>query len=185
MVQISRQNTADRIKNLFMIFIAYSFFGWIYEILLGIIVFQVGFINRGFFFGPYLPIYAVGGFLIVTPARKYHIKPRYVFCFTILLCTLLELATSYIMEWTIGEWLWDYKGYFMNFQGRICLSASIRFGFMALAGVYILQPKIEWFIKNCPRLLYNIITYALMICFSVDFVARFFLGSNFTGAVGY
>lgn len=172
-------------KSLFTTFIVFAIFGWVYEILLGLFVYHAGFINRGFFFGPWLPIYAAGGFIIVPPARRFHLNPIIVFLATLVLCTLLELSVSYIMEWTMGEWLWDYKGYFMNFQGRICLSASIRFGLMALAGVYLVQPVIDFYLKKTPRTISSAITIILLLLFLADCIARFFYGSNFTGAVGY
>ena len=39
-----------------------------------------------------------------------------------------RLITSYIMEWTTGSWLWDYTRFTPNFQGRIALNPSLRFG---------------------------------------------------------
>ncbi len=175
----------DLFKRLFTMFMVFAISGWVYETLLGIFVFHVGFVNRGFFLGPWLPIYAVGGFLVVFPAKKYHLNPIIVFFITLIFCTLLELITSYLMEWILGEWLWDYKGYFLNFQGRICLSASLRFGLMALAGLYGILPLIDLYLKKCPKTLSTIITFVLLLLFLADLISRLILGSNFTGAVGY
>ena len=169
----------------FTCFIVFAFLGWAYETLLGLFVFHAGFVNRGFLFGPWLPVYAVGGFLVLIPARKFHLNPFFVFLLTVILCTILELLVSYILELILGEWLWDYKGYFLNFQGRICLSGSLRFGLMALAGVYLVPPVIDIYTENTPRLLCTIITFTLMALFFADCIARLFLGSNFSGAAGY
>ena len=50
-----------KIRNIFLIFMACSFLGWIYEVSVGIFETHVGYVNRGFLFGPYLPIYGFGG----------------------------------------------------------------------------------------------------------------------------
>ena len=48
----------------------------------------------------------------------------------------IELIGSYIMEFTSGKWLWDYTGYNFNFQGRIALNPSVRFGFGGMVCLY-------------------------------------------------
>ena len=52
----------------------------------------------------------------------------------------IELAASYIMESTHGEWLWDYRRFAFNFEGRIALNPSIRFGIGGMVFLYVLQP---------------------------------------------
>ena len=51
-----------------------------------------------------------------------------VFAEIVVITTVIELITSYIMEWTAGSWLWDYTRFTPNFQGRIALNPSLRFG---------------------------------------------------------
>ena len=51
-----------------------------------------------------------------------------VFAEIVVITTVIELITSYIMEWTTGSWLWDYTRFTPNFQGRIALNPSLRFG---------------------------------------------------------
>jgi uncharacterized membrane protein len=44
----------------------------------------------------------------------------------------------------MGSWPWQtYKDYKINFQGRIALSPSIRFGLGGVAFLYLLQPLFE------------------------------------------
>ena len=50
--------------------------------------------------------------------------------------TAIELGTSYALEWITGSWPWQtYVDYDINFQARIALSPSIRFG---IGGVFFL-----------------------------------------------
>ena len=58
--------------------------------------------------------------------------------------TAIELAASYLLEALTGAWPWQtYLDYAVNFQGRIALSPSIRFGLGGLVFLYILQPLFE------------------------------------------
>ena len=44
------------------------------------------------------------------------------------------------MEFTQGGWLWDYTRFSFNFEGRIALNPSIRFGIGGMVFLYLLQP---------------------------------------------
>jgi uncharacterized membrane protein len=61
-----------------------------------------------------------------------------------LIATSLELGTSYILEAVTGGWPWQtYLDYKINFQGRIALSPSVRFGLGGVLFLYVLQPLFE------------------------------------------
>ena len=64
---------------------------------------------------------------------------------------LVELIGSYIMEFTQGSWMWDYSNYFANFQGRIALNPSIRFGIGGMVILYLLQPLFEKCVGKLSR----------------------------------
>ena len=66
-----------------------------------------------------------------------------VFAAVVALTTVVELIASYLLEWTTGGWLWDYTRYRIQWQGRICLSASLRFGVAGMVVLYGLQPLLE------------------------------------------
>ncbi|PWT26030.1 hypothetical protein CPT75_01050 (plasmid) [Butyrivibrio fibrisolvens] len=54
------------IRDYFEYFLLYCFLGWIYEsIWCDVIYHKRGFLNRGFLFGPWLPIYGIGFFIIL------------------------------------------------------------------------------------------------------------------------
>ena len=185
----------EKVRDLFLCFLAYGFVGWMYEVLLGIFVFRVGFVNRGFMFGPYLPIYGFGALLFLIPLNKHKYKksyigkinmtPVYMFCAVVVLTTVIELITSYIMEYTIGEWLWDYDNYKYQFQGRIALNTSIRFGLGGLVILYGIHPVRDKLITAINNRKMHMITYGLAGVFFIDLVMRAFLGSNFSNATGF
>lgn len=135
------------------VFLVYCVIGWCYEVFLEVVVYRWGFSNRGFLWGPYLPVYGVGALLILLCLRplkarqmrlgRVNLKPAVLFLAVVLLTTVVELIASYLLEWLTGGWLWDYTNYTVQWQGRICLSASLRFGIGGMAALYLVQPLLE------------------------------------------
>ena len=68
------------------------------------------------------------------------ITPALVFLGIVALTTALELLASYLMEALLGGWQWDYTRFPLNFQGRIALNPSLRFGLGGMVFLYLLQP---------------------------------------------
>ena len=180
-----------RLRDIFLMFMACAFLGWIYEVLVGILETHVGYVNRGFLFGPYLPIYGFGGIILITllmPIRnkkihlgRLNISFVLVFLSTMLITTILELVGSYFMELIMGDWLWDYSNYFCNFEGRIALWSSVKFGLGGLIIIYLIEPAIRFCIEKSNQKAVNIFTVLLGVIFIVDLGLRPFLGSNFIG----
>ena len=126
-------------------FLLFCFGGWIYEsIWCSLITQNRGFVNRGFFFGPWIPIYGFGMLFILLVVRKLKIKKwTFVFGTGIMISVICELIGSYIMEVTTGSFLWDYHDMFLNFQGRIALQPALYFGFLVLLANYMVLPWFE------------------------------------------
>ncbi len=74
---------------------------------------------------------------------KCNITPVIIFLDAALIATIVELFTSYALELVTTEKLWDYTDYAFNFQGRIALNPSIRFGLGGVIFLYVLQPLFE------------------------------------------
>lgn len=149
----------ENLKKYFIYFVLYSVIGWIYEVFLEVVIYKWGFSNRGVLFGPYCPVYGFGAtafLLTVYPLikDKKGIKKILMVPFVFILCmtiaTIIELVTSYICEIFMGSWPWQtYSSYKYNFQARIALSPSIRFGIGGVIFLYLLQPLFE---KLCCKL---------------------------------
>ncbi len=162
-------------------FLTYCFFGWVYESVWCCMIYHKrGFINRGFLFGPWLPIYGVGFFIILGIFKLLKVKkPLPVFLVGTASATTAELIASYMIDATIGTPMWDYTGYFMNFDGRIALVPALMFGFLIWLAICLIQPGI---IKLQDRFrtsrVHNIIFIVITVLFALDLVARIPLGSN-------
>lgn len=131
-------------QDIFLAFLVYAVLGWCYEVFLEVAVYRWGFSNRGFLFGPYCPVYGFGALLLLPLREKRRwYSPFLVFLGTMLLATGLELLTSYAMEALLGHWQWDYTKYGIQFDGRIALNPSVRFGLGGLFFLYGVQPVLE------------------------------------------
>ncbi len=153
-----------RIEEYFLYFITYSVIGWIYEVFLETVVYGWGFTNRGVLFGPYCPVYGVGAVIfILTVNRLIAEKSKkqrlmlipVVFILCMIIATGIELASTYILEYFTGSWPWQtYADYTVNFQARIALSPSIRFGIGGVIILYFIQPLIERIVLGFRRINY-------------------------------
>ena len=94
-----------------------------------------------------------------------------VFILCALSATILELITSYICELVMGSWPWQtYVDYKYNFQGRIALSPSLRFGLGGVLFLYILQPLFEKLVKKLKRKKLNIVFNVAVTIFTIDLI---------------
>ena len=170
-----------KLSELIIYFTLYSVFGWAYEVFLEVVVYKWGYADRGVLFGPYCPVYGFGALLfiiIIYPMIKkkaYKDRLKYiplVFLLSMLIATALELGTSYLLEMIIGYWPWQtYADYKINYQARIALSPSVRFGIGGVLFLYILQPLFEKLTGAMPDKVLKKTGLILLIVFAVDLAA--------------
>ena len=149
-------NLKNAISRLFILFIFYSVVGWIYEITYETFIHRWTFMPREFFRGPICPIYGVGGVILyllfykILNNKKIKFIPKaiIVFLITFIISSLLEYLASFLLEWTTGGWPWmGYTNYFMNFNGRVSLPTSLKFGALGVVFLLILYNPTENFLN--------------------------------------
>lgn len=170
-----------KIQEYFFCFMLYSILGWIYEVFLEVVVYRWGFSNRGVLFGPYCVIYGVGALILIFSlgglqkkricVGKIPVTPVLVFIGIVVITTVVELIGSYIMEFTTGGWLWDYTRFSFNFEGRIALNPSIRFGIGGMIFLYLLQPLFVRLTEKMPPKVFRAVTGIMAFLFLADVAA--------------
>lgn len=155
------------VMNYLLYFILYSFGGWVCECIYCSVPAK-HFINRGFLAGPYCPIYGCGALLITWCLTPYMEYPLLVFLFGMIMTSVLEYVTSWIMEVLFHTKWWDYSKKFMNINGRVCLKNSILFGLMSLVVTYLIHPATADLIATLPIWIGNIIGLVFLIGFGID-----------------
>lgn len=172
-------------SNYIVYFFMYAIIGWIYEVFLEVVVYKWGFSNRGVLFGPWLPVYGFGALIFIfliyplIKNKKYPKKLLYiplVFLGCMISATLLELITSYICEFFMGSWPWQtYADYKINFQARIALSPSIRFGLGGTVFLYLLQPLFELICKKIGEKRVTKSALIILIILAIDAIYSFLI----------
>ena len=129
-----------------LLFFLYSFCGWCWEVFLYLVK-ERRFVNRGFLFGPILPIYGFGAVAILLLTRKYRSSPLKVFFLSQLITGTLELLTGVILHRRFGVRLWDYNveiWNWLNIGGYVCLRSVLFFGVSGLLLSYVVYPLLYY-----------------------------------------
>lgn len=166
--------------SLIVAFLAFCIFGWVWEV--SVTLASIGkFVNRGALHGPWLPIYGTGVIMISVLLYRFRRKPALEAVLVMLLCGLVEYWISYFMERSYGMRWWDYTGYFLNLNGRICGEGLAVFAVGGMAAVYFLVPLIDEAVtKVKPRILVPV-CIVLMVVYMADWTYSQFVPNVGTG----
>ena len=171
-------------------FILLSVLGYFYECL-AMTVWAGKWENRGFLYGPVIPIYGAGA-LCGTILFEYlytSYTPMSVFLISMAASAILEYVVHYALEQAFHAYWWDYSKSPLNLNGRICLPASIGFGIAGMIIVYIINPFIlpilmglnETFAEVTALLMMGLLAADLTvtICVITAFIRRVESAQNF------
>lgn len=109
---------------LFLYFIIYSVLGWICEVIYCFAL-DNKLTNRGFLEGPYCPIYGIGGLIVVYFLLPVKTMPIAVFLLGMILSSILEYITSYVLEKLFSARWWDYSNHRFNINRKGMFSKFI------------------------------------------------------------
>lgn len=185
-MNISVLRERQTLQKLFICFMMYAVLGWCYEVILETFIYRWGFTNRGVLFGPYCPVYGVGAMCFLLCLHRLMrkkdvkwlniVKPLLVFVGCMAIATVIELAASYILEFFTGAWPWQtYADYKYNFQARIALSTSLRFGLGGTAFLYLVQPFFDWILSKPSRKAINMTALTILLILVGDCIYTFCL----------
>ena len=158
----------DKVYLYFLLFLIYSFIGWIMEICVTFYK-SKKIINRGFLIGPYCPIYGYASIIMILYLNHYKDNPLTVFLLAVVICTFIEYIISYIMEKLFNARWWDYSNYKFNINGRVCLINAFFFGVLGTFLVYYANPFFENILLKINTNTLNTISL-ILILFITDFI---------------
>lgn len=153
--------------ELVWIFIVYAFLGWCTEVSYATL--DTGkFVNRGFLNGPYCPIYGCGVVIVVAILTPLKENLFILFIGSVLLTTVLEYITGFLLEKVFHNKWWDYSDKPFNVKGYICLKFSIYWGLACTFIMDVLHPMIYRIITWIPYIAGVVILSILMCVFITD-----------------
>ena len=125
-------------------------------------------INRGFLYGPFCPIYGFGALIVLLVLWPLRDLPLIVFIASIGLTSALEYITSVILEKLFHTRWWDYSTKRFNLAGRVCLKNSLMFGVMGLVLVYMIHPLIQDYVLQLDMTVLTIAVVIVTFGFTFD-----------------
>ncbi|MCM1251539.1 MAG: hypothetical protein NC321_01860 [Clostridium sp.] len=153
-------------------FYFYSFCGWCFESAY-VSIKERKWVNRGFMRGPFLPLYGSGAlmmFVVSMPFQDNVVLTYFAGCIG---ATALEYVTGVVMETLFKIRYWDYSDKKFNFQGRICLTSTIAWGFLTIGMTRIVHRPVEQFVLAIPKDILGYVTFLLTIFIVADFALSF------------
>lgn len=159
--------------SLIVIFFLLSVTGWFWEMCIHLVE-DGEFVNRGFLQGPWLPIYGFGGVMILVLLNRFRANPIVEFTVSIVLCGVVEYFTGLLLEMRFNEKWWDYDGYFLNIDGRVCAEGLLIFGIGGAAIVYFIAPLLDNVLRKVRLRVLLPICIGLVIICTADGIYSYF-----------
>ena len=162
----------ENVVDLVLLFFIYSFLGWCMEVVLKYIQYR-RFINRGFFTGPWLPIYGSGAALItlaIGGVSRFDASYGTTFVISFALCGTLEYLASYFMEKRFHARWWDYSSKPMNLNGRVWIGNLILFGLAGVLVVNVANPVLYGLLDRVRPVVRRAAAGGLSAVFAADYV---------------
>ena len=155
------------IIRLFLLFLIYSFIGWVCESTY-CSIFEHKFVNRGFLTGPICPVYGFGALAVIGLLMPLRDNLPLLFVAGTIITTVLEYITAFLLEKLFHMKWWDYSRYKFNLHGRVCLLNSIEFGILSVIAVKLLHPAIKGLVDNIPSLAVTLLGCSLAALLLTD-----------------
>ena len=140
--------------------------------------------------GCVVPIYGFGAIILNIICELFssinsNYKVLFIFFSSIILLSMLEFLSGFILYKFMNLRLWDYSSYKYNYKGFICLDFSLVWGLLALIFYLFIYPSLNGIIsfvissKLCIFLLGIYIGIFLIdLCLSIDLVKKLKIYSN-------
>jgi len=169
--------------KVYLLFWLFSIFGWLMEVVVCSIS-DKKLVNRGFLLGPYCPIYGFGGVVILC-LYSYRDEPLTCFILSMVICTIIEYISSYLMEKLFKVRWWDYSNDSFNINGRVCLRNSIAFGFLGMLCTSYLNPSLFAFLSKFNNHFLIFVSLFIFLITTIDIIVSFNVMNNIKKTISY
>ncbi len=166
---------AENVVLIFTVFAIYAFIGWVTEV--GYAYYKTGkWVNRGFLYGPFCPIYGAGAVAIILLVDYLKDKLTHgesisivgLFLIVLVVTSGIEYLTGYFLEKMFHTKWWDYSEKRFNIKGYVCLRFSIYWGIIGSIVVEIIHPAILNGIEHLNQTFVTIFSAMLAAYFIID-----------------
>lgn len=155
-------------QSVFFFFVA-SVTGYIWEVLLTCIL-NGTLCNRGFLYGPWLPVYGFGALFLSLLLNRFSSRPIVTFFLSAILGSLLELITGLALSTYWHTRYWDYSALPFHIEGYISLLSFLGFGFAGSLWICFLSPRLSRLWSGLPLKPRKYFTYIFLTIFLLDYL---------------
>ena len=154
---------------LVFVFAACSFLGLIVETVVSYFVDGHWESRVGFVWGPFSPIYGVGGVLITLALHRFeNASPLVIYALSAAFGAAFEYFAAWFWESAFGIVAWSYIDQPFNIGGKTCLGIALVWGLAGLAWVKLAAPALKSASNVVPNAWREPIAWALLIFFVAD-----------------
>lgn len=153
-------------------FYFYCFFGWCFESAF-VSMRKKRFVNRGFMRGPFLPLYGSGAIMMLVVSMPVRDNLFLVYVAGCIGATALEYVTGVTMEALFKVRYWDYSNQRFQFQGHICLSSTLAWGFLTILMTEVVHRPVEKLSLLLPHTVMLLLVSFLTVMIAADFIMSF------------
>ena len=123
----------------------------------------------GFVWGPFSPIYGVGGVLITLALHRFkNASPLVIYAVSAAFGAAFEYFAAWFWESAFGIVAWSYIDQPFNIGGKTCLGIALVWGLAGLAWVKLAAPMLKEASEAVPRAWREPLAWALLIFFLAD-----------------
>ena len=158
------------IYRIVVYFIFYSFIGYIFETIFGLVTKGVIESRQNFLYGPFCCIYGVGGLVVLIGLQKFKRNNLVLFLGGALIGSCIEYLISLIGELIFHIKWWDYSNLPFNINGRICVAFSILWGFLGIFFIRNIHPHVEKIVSKFSKKTIKIIAIVGIIFFALNLI---------------
>lgn len=162
----------NKITKYILLFFIGGIFGGLLEIGYQIIT-RGDFVLGGFLYGPFRPIYGYGFLILYLIGKKVNKNPLFIFLVSFIVCSVFEYLVSYGLEKIFNATWWDYRDFYLNLNGRICIMVSLFWGLLGLLFIKIIIPSLEKLFDKLNKYFVYIFIFIASTIFITDTVLSF------------
>ena len=167
-------NRKYSIFDIILIFFMVAVIGYLWETLFHLFL-HGEIVKKGTLHGPWLPIYGAGAVAMLVLLKPFRKNPFIYFVLSMVVCGIIEYATSVYLELVHHMSWWDYQGYFLNLNGRVCLEGLLLFATGGILITYIIAPILGNLLDKVSKKIKIILCITLVALIACDF---YFSGKN-------
>ena len=153
--------------TLSVIYLVYSFLGWVGETVVATIKGRQ-FTNRGMASGPFCFVYGTAGVLLAVGLADLRTNWLALFAGSFLIATVVEWVTAKFLERVHHRRWWDYSGKKFNLDGYVCLQYSVLWGVLGAVSVRWGNDLLLRLCAVFPPLLFHIAVWVSMSIAALD-----------------